>query len=101
MTLVDLTAHLMGDPSAAYRRPPTDDEANGRDAYERVRQKREANRAAHPPKDRRLLTLPIGGEIIGLTRAEANIRRNWLLRNEKWATVKRMPDGMYRLRRLS
>ena len=94
--MFDLTPILMGDPGSSWRRPPTLHEV----AWCERRQP-DVRSKGRDPKDVRLLTLPNGGEIVGLTHKEMTVALSWLRRNLMAASVKKMPDGRYRLRRVA
>lgn len=94
--MFDVTAIIMHDPATAYRRPPTPHEVAWCS-----RPQPDTRRHGRPPNDVRLLTLPNGGELVGLTQKEINVALSWLRRNLMAASVKKMPDGRFRLRRVA
>lgn len=95
----DITSILMGDPGSTCRRPPTAAE------IERMGRLFGANSERHRPRrqpyDMRLASLAVGHELVGLTKEQARKAAGWLYRNLKSASVKRMTNGQYRLRRVA
>ena len=94
--MFDVTAIIMHDPATAYRRPPTAHEVAWCD-----RRPPDVRRRGKPPADVRLLILANEAEIVGLTQKEINVALSWLRRNLMAASVKKMPDGRFRLRRVA
>jgi len=106
---VDLAPYLMGDPIAAYRRPPTVEEIERLDrrAEERRRgpytyqRKVRESRGLQLPKDLRLLTLQVGESIDFSSKVRAESSRAWMYRNFQQCSVRRLSDGKYWLRRVA
>jgi hypothetical protein len=96
---IDLTAELMGDPTAAFRRAPTPDEAA------RPNQQGGFNLAAHMKREGRTVG-PYTSWQIGETRTlcnsrhMANARHRALEKHGIRLVGKRQPDGKYLVTRV-